>query len=124
MSSKPTVIGGKLKLKGDSKSSAVNKKTPVVITSSSVTTSTENISGKKRQKEEDESKPDESNNQELTFLTEAQKRFKQKKLDREKEDIKKLSTTSFRERVEKFNEKLSKLTEHNDIPRVSAAGNG
>ena len=31
---------------------------------------------------------------------------------------------SHRERVEQFNEKLGKLTELNDIPRVSAAGNG
>jgi hypothetical protein len=31
---------------------------------------------------------------------------------------------SHRERVEQFNEKLGQLTELNDIPRVSAAGNG
>jgi len=31
---------------------------------------------------------------------------------------------SHRERVEQFNEKLGSLTELNDIPRVSAAGNG
>lgn len=31
---------------------------------------------------------------------------------------------SHRERVNKFNEKLGSLTELNDIPRVSAAGNG
>lgn len=31
---------------------------------------------------------------------------------------------SHRERVEQFNEKVGSLTELNDIPRVSAAGNG
>ena len=35
-----------------------------------------------------------------------------------------LDSMSHRERVEQFNEKLGKLTELNDIPRVSAAGNG
>ena len=35
-----------------------------------------------------------------------------------------LFSMSHRERVEQFNEKLGKLTELNDIPRVSAAGNG
>ena len=35
-----------------------------------------------------------------------------------------LSSMSHRERVEQFNEKLGQLTELNDIPRVSAAGNG
>lgn len=32
--------------------------------------------------------------------------------------------THFAQRVEQFNEHLSSLTELNDIPRVSAAGNG
>jgi protein FAM32A len=31
---------------------------------------------------------------------------------------------SHRERVDDLNEKLSTMTEHNDIPRISAAGNG
>jgi hypothetical protein len=30
----------------------------------------------------------------------------------------------FRDRIEGFNNRLSRLTEHNDIPRISAAGNG
>lgn len=34
------------------------------------------------------------------------------------------NSLSHRERVEQFNEQLGKLTELNDIPRVSAAGNG
>ena len=31
---------------------------------------------------------------------------------------------SHRERVDELNNKLSEMTEHNDIPRISAAGNG
>ena len=38
--------------------------------------------------------------------------------------MEKIASQSHRERVETFNTKLSKLTELNDIPRVSAAGNG
>jgi protein FAM32A len=47
----------------------------------------------------------------------------QKKQERELEELKSIATLSHRERVEAYNEKLSQLTEHNDIPRVSAAGN-
>jgi protein FAM32A len=38
--------------------------------------------------------------------------------------IKDLTAQTHREKVETFNAKLGSLTEHNDIPRVSAAGNG
>ncbi len=57
-------------------------------------------------------------------LTEAERRAKRFKLERQKKDLEKISELSHRERIEKFNENLSKLTELNDIPRVSAAGNG
>ena len=56
-------------------------------------------------------------------LTAAQKRHKQKLLELEKKN-KAAYLLSFRDKIENFNTKLSKLTEHNDIPRVSAAGNG
>ena len=38
--------------------------------------------------------------------------------------VKDLTATTHREKVEKFNAKLATMSEHNDIPRVSAAGNG
>ena len=38
--------------------------------------------------------------------------------------MEKVVSLSHRERVEAFSEKLGNLTELNDIPRVSAAGNG
>ena len=63
-------------------------------------------------------------------MTEAQKRHRQKLIEREKELLargkkgKEAEIKSFRDRIEEFNSKLSTLTEHNDIPRISAAGNG
>jgi protein FAM32A len=63
-------------------------------------------------------------------MTEAQKRHRQKLIEREKELLargkkgKEIEIKSFRDRIEEFNSKLSTLTEHNDIPRISAAGNG
>ncbi len=57
-------------------------------------------------------------------LTETQRRHIAKMKEREKKNIKKLVSKSHRERIDEFNAYLSVLTEHNDIPRVSAAGNG
>ena len=45
-------------------------------------------------------------------------------MEMESKEIKKHVGTTFRERVEDFNMRLSKMTEHNDVPRISAAGNG
>lgn len=106
----PTVIGGKLKLKGSksSKPSDSSKKKNLKRADSTRKAST------------DETAPDPS-----SFLTETQKKHKKKMDDKLKNEIAKdLSAHSYRERVEAFNHKLSTLTEHNDIPRVSAAGNG
>ena len=60
------------------------------------------------------------------FLTPAELRHKKRQLELEQTSgtLAQIANTSFRERVGKFNEGLAKLTEHNDIPRISAAGNG
>lgn len=57
-------------------------------------------------------------------LTPAQRRFRDKQLQREAKKIRKMVTQTHRERVEEFNALLASMTEHNDIPRCSAAGNG
>ena len=44
--------------------------------------------------------------------------------EREEEDARKAVKDTHRSKVEEFNYKLSRMTEHNDIPRISAAGNG
>lgn len=57
-------------------------------------------------------------------LTETQRRHIARQKEREKNNIKNMVSKSHRERIDEFNQYLSVLTEHNDIPRVSAAGNG
>ena len=54
-------------------------------------------------------------------LTESQER--QRKV-MESREVKKVAEKSYRERIEEFNHALGTQTEHNDIPRVSSAGNG
>ena len=56
--------------------------------------------------------------------TESERRAAKRKREREMKDLEIVAKKSHRERVEDFNTKLSTLTEHNDIPRISAAGNG
>lgn len=57
-------------------------------------------------------------------MTEAEKGAHKFKLERQRQESEAIAKKSHRERVEELNEKLGSLTEHNDIPRVSAAGNG
>ena len=57
-------------------------------------------------------------------MTEAERKAMRKQKERELQELEQVAKKSHRERVEEYNEKLGKLTEHNDIPRVSAAGNG
>jgi protein FAM32A len=57
--------------------------------------------------------------------TEAEKRHLVKVVSTvESRTAKEVASKSYRERIEEYNQKLSTTTEHNDIPRVSAAGNG
>jgi len=57
----------------------------------------------------------------LTAAEKKQRKFQKKK---EEDDITSIANKSHRERVDEFNQKLSELTELNDLPRISAAGNG
>lgn len=118
MSGKPLVVGGKLKLKGSSSSKGA-KKEP------SPSSSTESAIGKKRSSEEAAGTSSSANSEDKeVHLTEAQRRFKEKKRALEEKRAKELAKTTLRDRIDDFNAKLARLTEHNDIPRVSAAGNG
>jgi protein FAM32A len=60
----------------------------------------------------------------MANMTDAERNAYKRKKERESIELAKMAKKSHRERVEDFNEKLSQLTEHNDLPRVSAAGNG
>mmetsp|Transcript_12162 Transcript_12162/g.36136 ORF Transcript_12162/g.36136 Transcript_12162/m.36136 type:complete len:105 (+) Transcript_12162:225-539(+) len=57
-------------------------------------------------------------------MTDAERAHKKRLEARAAEDVEKTLAKSHRERVDELNNKLSELTEHNDIPRISAAGNG
>ncbi len=57
-------------------------------------------------------------------LTETQRRHKQRLLQKEKAELTKHVSKTHRQRVEEYNMRLACMTEHNDLPRVSAAGNG
>lgn len=50
--------------------------------------------------------------------TEAEKRFEQRQMQLEQDRLKKLASKSHRDRVKDFNDYLSNLSEHHDIPRV------
>lgn len=56
--------------------------------------------------------------------TEAERKAMKFKKHRQQKESEKIASKSHRERVEALNEKLGSMTELNDIPRVSAAGNG
>ncbi len=107
----PTFMGGKL---FKSKSKKKKKSKHGLSTSSSTMERAQKSQEQKLNREEfDEDE-----------MTDAEKKalaFKQK---RENIELKAVAKKSHRERVDEFNAKLSQLTEHNDIPRVSAAGNG
>ena len=121
-SRKPHVVGGKLKLKGSGGSSGgVRRAPPSVSSDVPVRIATQGSSEGTA-----ESSSNKASSKAVTeeYLTPSQKRHLQRKIEKEKEEAKKLSKTSFRDRVEIFNSKLASMTEHNDIPRISAAGNG
>ena len=112
MSDKPSkvkAVGGKFKFKKKSSSSSV------LATKASLASGLVSL--------EDVSKLKGAMNKE-EHLTEAQKRHKEKMKTVEEREVKAVTAKSYREHIEEFNYKLSTTTEHNDIPRISAAGNG
>jgi protein FAM32A len=118
----PTVIGGKLKLKGAKKSSTSGNKKGV---SAKVGLKEADAEGRREKDIAEGGDEKKASKEKEVFLTETQRKHKAKMDDILKNKIaKKMSETSYRERVEAFNHKLATTTEHNDIPRVSAAGNG
>lgn len=110
-----TFVGGKLSLKGEKR-----KKSKKSARKKSSQTSKHALDlAKKDEISKVESIP-------LTDddLTQTERKSLKRKQERERIDLEKLAGQSHRERVEDFNEKLGRLTELNDIPRISAAGNG
>jgi len=117
----PTFVGGKLSLKGDKKVKKAKKKSK----KSKHRKSDHEEEKKLRWKDEkDEQKRPPSDSEDDDEMTEAERRALKFKMERENKELEIIAKQSHRDRIEKFNENLGKLTEHNDIPRVSAAGNG
>lgn len=139
--SKPIVIGGKLKLKGSSSSSisktsnGFDKKrvadghadlaaaAPFKIQKNEVSSSDNQSTLSSLSKSSVGTKCNIEDDKLNSFLTESQRRHKRKKIEQEARAAKS-TASSYRDRIEEFNYKLSVTTEHNDIPRISAAGNG
>jgi len=110
MSTVPLISRGKFKFKGDKNGT---KRNPAKKRELEVNIVEEN----KLSKNVDSIETDE-------YLTAAQKRHMLKKREMEAKEVKLVTETTYRNRIEDFNMKLATMTEHNDIPRISAAGNG
>jgi len=114
----PTVIGGKLKLKGAKKASSSSGKKSVK----------KKVVERENSGREEEDGREDGGETEISaeaLMTDAERKHKKKMDEILKNKLaKEMSQSSYRDRVEAFNHKLATLTEHNDIPRVSAAGNG
>lgn len=134
-SSSSAFTGGKLSLKGDKKKAKKrSKKSKHLLedteqsdmaakTSAALSQQTDyldNTIGDDRNRDKNEHR-DSSDDDDLTAAEKRSRKFKRK---RERKEMGQVVSMSHRERVEQFNEKLGQLTELNDIPRVSAAGNG
>lgn len=123
-------VGGKLKLKGDAGLPGVKKKKKKDDTSKQVVVVSEEagdgVGGKElsliESKDTSSSIPppsDISNAVGVDRRTEAEKRFEEHVLKFEEQRLKKAAQKSHRQRIKELNEKLSTLTEHHDIPRIS-----
>lgn len=115
--------GGKLSLKGDKKKKS-KKKSSKSKHSLGDEDSPHAKKASSNSNEIDEKQQKRSSSDDEEELTAAQKRSKSFKQKHERKEMEKIVKLSHRERVEAFNTKLGELTELNDIPRVSAAGNG
>uniref|UniRef100_A0A7S2H078 Protein FAM32A n=1 Tax=Octactis speculum TaxID=3111310 RepID=A0A7S2H078_9STRA len=115
MSEYKSVVSSKLNLKGIDlrKKKKKKRKKP----SESEVARLNTLENRKQSEE-----PEENDNVEV--LTAAQKRYRATMKAREQEHARVAVRKTHREKVEDFNYMLGELTEHNDIPRVSAAGNG
>ena len=113
------VVGGKLKFKGSKGSSKKSAKTEEHTTKTMPTSSRDlNVETTTVRSSVDAAKSS------TVFMTEAQRIHREKRMAMEEKELKKFIKTPHRDRIEMFNMRLGQMTEHNDIPRISAAGNG
>ena len=112
------VVGGKLKFKGSKsaekkakKSEDVSRKLPSSVSDNKKEPSSLSLS-------------ENGDKKSVIFMTDAQRIHKEKRMAMEEKELKKFIKVPHRDRIEMFNLRLGQMTEHNDIPRISAAGNG
>ena len=115
---KTAFMGGTLSFKGDNKKKSSKKKKKSKSKHSLDADKKQRAKGDEALLKRSEDYDDDDD------MTDAERKALKYKLEREKQECEKVAQKSHRERIEEFNEKLGNLTEHNDIPRVSAAGNG
>jgi protein FAM32A len=121
---KSVFIGGSLAFKGDSKKKSKKKKPK--SSKHKLDPNTREIVEKKRKGDEvkSSSRGQVDDDESTEDMTEAERRALNKRLERQRKENEAIARKSHRERVEELNAHLGSLTELNDIPRVSAAGNG
>mmetsp|Transcript_2138 Transcript_2138/g.4120 ORF Transcript_2138/g.4120 Transcript_2138/m.4120 type:complete len:134 (+) Transcript_2138:37-438(+) len=122
------VVTGKLNLKGIGlKSKKKKKKKSKKRKTDELSQLEKNLSGGSGgefQEEQNGKDNQEEDDEDYSGLTETQIKFlKRQKIKMRNETVKTIGK-SYRERINELNHVLSTKTEHNDIPRVSAAGNG
>lgn len=110
---------GKLSFKGDKKSKKKSSKSKHKLSANEASSSS--AEAKASSQHDDPPTTEHPDDEERTAAERRSIKFKARRAKREME---KVASLSHRERVEEFNEKLGSVTELNDIPRVSAAGNG
>ena len=121
-------VGGKLKLKGGADVSGVKKKKkkkqPTEIIASEADVAKKIVADSAAAAQEGAPPSSEEGDPSSAPAgedrrTEAEKRFEAHLAKYEEARLKKAATKSHRERVKEMNEKLSTLTEHHDLPRIS-----
>lgn len=105
-----TAVRGSLKLKSSDKISKKSKKKKKLHASKAG--HSEIISDQHKPKE-----PDHQNTKKIT-VTPAEEKFLEIQRKRKMEKLTDLASQSHKDKVQEFNEKLSKLSEHHDIPKV------
>ena len=84
---------------------------------------------KKKRKHDDDHEEDQKEEKDMDtlglYLTPTERRHLERKhKDGQNRLFSSLKTQSHRDRINAFNHKLESMSEHHDVPRVSAAGNG
>ena len=118
------VVPGKLKFKGSKrKDNKINRNETASLSSGGLKTKEMDRENNMELKVSS-SESGKGEKRPVLYMTDAQKIHKEKRKVAEEKELKKLLKTTHRDRIEMFNCRLGQMTEHNDIPRISAAGNG